>query len=114
MAILQNKQLDLKPVFQKLISTLLLSDSCCILFSNLIFSLPKLSPNFELYIFPHILPFFLPLTQISLTISITTTVLVSLERFLSICCPQYQISPFKWLKLAGTIFIFAVAIDICK
>ena len=86
MLILHGKNLDLKPVFKTLVTTLLLSDSICIILSILIFSVPRLSHQYEFYIFPHLIPVILPLTQISLTISVYTTVAVAVERFISRSC----------------------------
>ena len=114
LALLQDKKLDLKRVFRNLISTLLLSDSFCILFSYLIFSAPHVSHHFEFFVSPRIIPFILPLTQISLTVSIATTVLVALERFVSICHPQYQVTPGVWLRCCATVLFFSIAINICK
>ena len=89
--IIQNSDLDLKPIFKTLISTLMISDCFCIFFSSLIFSGPCISHNYSIYIFPHLIPFILPMAQISLTNSVYTTVAVAAERFMSICQPQQQV-----------------------
>ena len=46
-----------------MLSLLLLSDTSCIILTNLMFSLPVLSINYALYVFPHLIPVLLPITQ---------------------------------------------------
>ena len=88
---IQTSDLDLKPVFKTLISTLMISDSFCIIFSSLIFSVPCISHSYSLYIFPHLIPPILPMAQISLTNSVYITVAVAVERFMSVCQPLQQV-----------------------
>ena len=82
--VLQQQDLELKPIFRHMLSLLLISDSSCILLTNIMFSLPVVSTRYALFTFPHLIPVLLPITQIFLTISVYTTIGVAVERFVSI------------------------------
>ena len=82
--VLQQKDLELKPIFRSLLSLLLISDSSTILLTNLAFCLPMVSTPYLLFTHPHLIPVLLPITQIFLTISVYTTIGVAVERFVSI------------------------------
>ena len=83
LVILQQKDLELKPIFRNMLSLLLLSDTSCIILTNLMFSLPVLSINYALYIFPHLIPVLLPITQASVvTFVLNFLILKTFMRFL--------------------------------
>ena len=75
--------MDQKSSFLKLISTLAIFDCLCIMFNIFLFSAPLLSETYRHQVFPHLLPWLLPLAQISLTGSVYTILAVAIERF---CC----------------------------
>ena len=95
--ILRQQDLELKPIFRNMLSLLLLSDTICIILTNMMFAMPVLSTTYALYTFPHMIPTLLPITQIFLTISIYTTIGVAVERFVSISThtPQNRVNIFK-------------------
>ena len=79
-----------------MLSLLLVSDSSCILLTNIMFSLPVVSTRYALFTYPHLIPVLLPITQIFLTISVYTTIGVAVERFVSISThtPQHRVRSF--------------------
>ena len=94
--VLQQQDLELKPIFRHMLSLLLVSDSSCILLTNIMFSLPVVSTRYALFTYPHLIPVLLPITQIFLTISVYTTIGVAVERFVSISThtPQHRVRIF--------------------
>ena len=53
----------------------------------LLYTLPCLSPQYRQEVKPRLIPFILPLTQVALSGSLYTVVMVAVERFLNIIKP---------------------------
>ena len=56
----------------------------------ILYGLPSLSPSFSLSMKPHTTPIILPLTQVALTGSVYSVIMVATERYFNICKPFHQ------------------------
>ena len=84
--ILHYHDLDLKPAYHQLISSLIWWDMALLVLQFLLYSLRNFSLSiFDTIIFPHVAPILFPLAQIALQGSIYTTIAVTTERYLAIC-----------------------------
>ena len=82
------------------------------------YGLPSLFPSYKVSIKPVITPTLLPLTQVCLTGSVYTVLMVSIERYLSICKPfnpsRHRVSSFPGLGYIAFTLIFWFAYNINK
>jgi len=84
--------LELKPVYQQLLSSLVVWDLIFIALSIPLFSLVHIFPrSYALNIFPWVVPYLYPLTQIAQQGSVYSTLAVALERYLAVCRPSSYI-----------------------
>ena len=95
---------------------LALCDLIYIIVSILLFVLPNLSSDYELNgPWHYVVPWAIPLGQISLTGSVYFTMVITIERYLTVCQPFYMVSR-KWRAeptVAGVI-LFAIAYNMPK
>lgn len=105
LVILFRNDLHLKPTFRQLLSMLFIYDSLCIVFGVSLFSLPYLSNSYNMKVHPYIVPWVLPLAQIANTASIYSTVVVAMERYVSVCRPHTHLPYYT-----GTVTIVVVSL----
>ena len=65
--VLLRKDMDLKPNFMQILTTLITFDIFCIIFNLSLFCLPLIWSAYFDHVFPYIVPYILPLAQIALT-----------------------------------------------
>ena len=89
-------------------------DIVVILGCSFLYALPGLAwDSFDKYIYPRLLPFILPLTQICVMVSVYCTILMSFERYVRIC-HLCQLRYNSWLSkrtfgiLIGVVTLFPV------
>ena len=89
-------------------------DIVVILGCSFLYALPGLSwKYFEVELYPRLLPYILPLTQISVMVSVYCTILMSFERYVRIC-HLCQLRYNSWLSkrtfgiLIGFVTVFPV------
>jgi hypothetical protein len=86
--VLLNFNLELKLVYRQLISSLVVWDLIFILLSIPLFTLFHIFPSsYAPEIFPWVVPYLYPLTQMAQQGSVYTTMAVAAERFLAVCQP---------------------------
>ena len=90
--ILRKKQHDNSTNFYSLMLLLSIFDLAYICMSLLTFSLNKFSMSYQEYAWGYIVPWSIPILQISLTGSIYCTMAITLERYFVICRPFYRFS----------------------
>ena len=78
--ILNDKDVKLKREFVQNLCSLSIFDNFFLLCALFLFSLPVLSEDFKSYLFPHIAPYLLPITNTLMTCSCYMTVAVSVNR----------------------------------
>ena len=83
-SILQSPSMDMKKSFRHILIMLAVFDTLFCLLAALTFSLPLISQDWRLWVLPLLLPWFLPGLQISLNGSIWSTVMVAIERYVSV------------------------------
>ena len=66
-AVLNRRDMDLKPIFRQILIALISFDFFFIVFNLLLFSLPHLCLSYQQHVFPFIVPYVLPLAQIAQT-----------------------------------------------
>ena len=66
-AVLNRRDMDLKPIFRQILIALISFDFFFIVFNLLLFSLPHLCLSYQQHVFPYIVPYVLPLAQIAQT-----------------------------------------------
>ena len=76
--------------FHNLLLTLTIYDLMQIVFSIVCFALPQLSLSFRHNVFIYVIPFMIPLAQITLSGSSFTTVTLTIERYISLCAPYLR------------------------
>ena len=89
-SILQSPSLDMKTSFRHILLMLAAFDTTFSLLAALTFSLPLLSEHWMVWIHPLILPWLLPGLQIALNGSIWSTVMVAIERYVSVGYPSQR------------------------
>jgi len=94
-SVLRNNSLDMKETFREILIMLTVFDTIFVLSATTSFSLPVISPNWKAFYHPFLLPWLLPIMQISLNGSIWSTVFVAVERFISVVHPRVWISSFS-------------------
>jgi hypothetical protein len=88
--ILQSLSLDMKTSFRHILVMLSAFDTTFSFLAAIIFSLPILSPAWNIWVHPLLLPWLLPGLQIALSGSIWSTVMVAVERYVSIVHPSQR------------------------
>ena len=76
--------------FHNLLLTLTIYDLLQIIFSIICFALPQVSLGYRNNIFIYVIPFMIPLAQITLSGSSFTTVTLTIERYISLCAPYLR------------------------
>ena len=89
-SILRSPSLDMKKSFRHILIMLAAFDTSFSLLATLTFSLPLLSHNWNVWIHPLLLPWLIPGLQISLNGSIWSTVMVAIERYVSVGHPSQR------------------------
>ena len=89
LSILLTTELGLSHSFCQMLVALLFSDSICIIMTFMLFSLPHLTT-----VSPYVVPICLPIAQVALTMSVYMIIVLSLERFLVVSRPQYQVNDY--------------------
>jgi len=96
--------------FHALMMSLAAFDLLYILASILLFSIPQFSSNYKQSAFyNYILPWVLPLAQVSITGSIYFTMAITVERYVCVCWPFYRVShtwPAKMMVIPLVAFSF--------
>ena len=77
-------------IFHNLLLTLTIYDLLQIILSIPTFALPHLSPTYRNQIFIHVVPFLIPVAQITVSGSSYTTVTLTIERYISLCAPYLR------------------------
>ena len=90
-----SNDLGLGKTFRTLLALLLSSDIVFVTLAWFLFSLPLYSLHFRFRIYPLLVPFVLPLTQIVINISSYTVLSIAIGRFLSICRPHLHVPDNK-------------------
>ena len=80
MLVILNNNLNLKTSFLHLLSLLSIFDCLCIVCNIFLFSGPLLSEIYRHQVYPHLVPWLLPLAQTCLTGSVLTILVVAVER----------------------------------
>ena len=88
--ILQSPYLDMKTSFRHILIMLSAFDTTFSLLAAITFSLPILSHAWNIWVHPLLLPWLLPGLQIALSGSIWSTVMVAVERYVSIVHPSQR------------------------
>jgi len=81
--------------FHRIMILLSMYDNVLILMSLLLFVAPTLSELYKFGVFNYIAPVALPIGEIAITGSIYSTIAITVERFLVVCCPFYAVS-HRW------------------
>ena len=89
-AILQSPSLEMKTSFRHILLMLAAFDTTFSLLAALTFSMPLLSEDWKVWIHPLLLPWLLPGLQIALNGSIWSTVMVAIERYVSVGYPSQR------------------------
>ena len=88
--ILQSPSLDMKTSFRHILLMLAAFDAIFSFLAALTFSMPLLSTHWNVWIHPFLLPWLLPGMQIALNGSIWSTVIIAIERYLSVRHPSQR------------------------
>ena len=99
--------------FHRIMILLSMYDNVLILMCFLLFVAPTLSELYKFGWFNYIAPVALPIGEIAITGSIYSTIAITVERFLVVCCPFYAIS-HRWSakRYILPIVIFSVLYNI--
>ena len=105
LCVFNQKSVDLKPSFSNILKCLSIYDICTLVRGGsnyidilnyiqsgvlILYGLPSLSPSFSLSMKAHTTPIILPLTQVALTGSVYSVIMVATERYFNICKPFHQ------------------------
>jgi len=93
--VLRDNRLEMKATFREILIMLSIFDTIFAFSATISFSLPIISEHWKMFIHPFLLPWLLPILQISLNGSIWATVSVAIERFISIVHPRFWFSSFS-------------------
>ena len=95
--------------FHRIMILLSIFDNVLIVIFLILFVAPDLSEIYKFGIFTSLAPIALPLGEIAITGSIYSTIAITIERFLVVCCPFYAVS-HRWSpkKYILTIVIFSI------
>lgn len=84
--VMSSKDLDMLPTFRHLLKMLAGFDATFLIFTLSLFCVSSWSPTYDQYVRPYLTPYWLPVIQIALAGSVWTTMAVSVERYLTVCC----------------------------
>jgi len=112
--VLTNKEIDLKPSFVNILICLAFYDLMFEILAILMYSLPNISPEYHETIFPHLLPYLLPLIHITLTGSVYTTIAVAMERCVTVMAPFTQVKSYNGFLYVCPIILFSLIYNIPK
>ena len=84
--VMSSKDLDMIPTFRHLLKMLAGFDATFLIFTLSLFCVSSWSPTYDQYVRPYLTPYWLPVIQIALAGSVWTTMAVSVERYLTVCC----------------------------
>ena len=136
-AVLNRRDMDLKPIFRQILIALISFDFFFIVFNLLLFSLPHLCLSYQQHVFPFIVPYVLPLAQIAQTGksiknhekillkavsmaltnflgSIYSTLAVAIERYISVCHPHFIPSHCSGTISIVSLVTFSFVFNICR
>lgn len=88
--VFNHKSVDLKPSFANILKCLSVYDTALLTGVMLLYSFPALSEAYTKNLKPYILPMGIPLTQVALTGSVYSVVIVATERYFNICKPFHK------------------------
>jgi len=86
-SVFSSKSVDLKPSFANILKCLSIYDICLLSGMVAMYGLPIICPPYDLHVKPHLIPLVLPLSQVALTGSVYSVVVVATERYFNICRP---------------------------
>ena len=78
------------------------------------YSLPQMSEEFNVWVYPYITPYSFPIIHISLTGSVYSVVAVALERFITVCFPFTQCNMCGGLGYIIPIVLFSIFYNFIK
>ena len=101
--------------FHRILTMLIIFDNCLILFNIIIFIFPHLDTDYRMKTYASVATMIIPLAQISVTGSVYSTVVISIERYMISCKPFFVVS-HKWSAKRYTIptIIFSVIYNFPK
>jgi len=108
------KDVELKPSFANLLKCLSIFDTIFLASMFLQYSLPQMSEEFNVWVYPYITPYSFPIIHISLTGSVYSVVAVALERFITVCFPFTQCNMCGGLGYIIPIVLFSIFYNFIK
>ena len=102
-----------KHCFHKLLLSLSICDLIHLILTVVCFSLPQISERYKNEIYLYLIPYFIPLAQMSLCSSTLTTVALTIERYISLCNPffRYRFNVKAWHFMA-TVITFSICYNL--
>ena len=102
-----------KHCFHKLLLSLSICDLIHLILTVVCFSLPQISERYKNEIYLYLIPYFIPLAQMSLCSSTLTTVALTIERYISLCNPffRYRFNVKAWHFMA-TVLTFSICYNL--
>ena len=102
-----------KHCFHKLLLSLSICDLIHLILTVVCFSLPQISETYKNEIYLYLIPYFIPLAQMSLCSSTLTTVALTIERYVSLCNPffRYRFNVKAWHFMA-TVITFSICYNL--
>lgn len=88
--VFNHKSCDLKPSFSNILKCLSIYDMALLMGVLILYGFPNISMMYKMFVEPHTTPIILPLTQVALTGSVYSVVVVATERYFSICKPFHK------------------------
>jgi len=114
--VFNQKSVDLKPSFSNILKCLSIYDMALLTGVLILYTLPALSDFYNVNIKPYSLPIVLPLTQVALTGSVYSVVIVAMERYFNVCKPFHKNlgSICEGWGYISIIVVFSFAYNITK
>lgn len=109
--VLSSRDLDMLPSFRHLLKMLAGFDATFLIFTLSLFCFSSWSNYYDDYIRPVLTPYWLPVIQIALTGSVWTTMMVSVERYLTVCL-SYRSPKVQHMIYTFPIIFFAFLFNI--
>ena len=101
--------------FHRILTMLIIFDNCLIFFNIIIFTIPHMNADYRMKTYAYVAPIIIPLAQITVTGSIYSTVVISIERYMISCKPFFVVS-HKWSANSYIIptIIFSIIYNLPK
>jgi len=96
--VFNHKSCDLKPSFSNILKCLSIYDMALLMGVLILYGFPNISMTYKMSVEPFTTPIILPLTQVALTGSVYSVVVVATERYFNICKPFHK----NWVS-KGTV-----------